>query len=133
MRTVPLAFGFTAEAKVSAALQVRAALKSVLDHCAAHDDLAVLVRVALYCNAMCVKMIKGGSFESDGLADAAEAVTAGMTAVNSVIDRLNRTGKIGASGPERGQLAGLVDAYEAMFNAATRRESVEALAQIPAV
>ena len=101
VRNIPLAFSFSDEAKINAMLQARATLKAVLDHTATEDDLAVLVRIALYCNEMCVKMIKERTVESDGLADVAQAVAAGMVAVNSIIDRHGRTSKVGTAGPER--------------------------------
>lgn len=116
---------------MNAMLQARATMKAVLDHVATPTDLQVLVRIALYCNEMCVKMINERSVESDGLADVAEAVTSGMTAVNSIIDRFNKSERIGTSGPERAPLEGLIDAYEALFSTATRRESAAALAKLP--
>ena len=128
---IPLVFGFSPQAKDQAREQARSALEAVLAHTGKADDIRILSRVGMYCVAMCEQMIKADTFEADGLADAAEAVTAGVEAVASVIKRFESSNKVGTTGPEKAALTGLVDAYEAIFSTATRRESALALSTLP--
>lgn len=131
VRSVPIAFGFPDDVKFRAELQARTALDAVLGHTGTPDDVALLLRIALYATGACEQMLRGGSVEADGLADVAEALNDGERAVLGVVDRLQRTGRVGTAGPEREPLRRLVDAYVLLFRTATRRESIAASASIP--
>ncbi len=133
VRSVPIGFGFPSSAKLDATLQARSALDAVLSHKATPIDVNTLIRVALYCNSMCEQMLRADTIEVDGLADIVDAVTSGLSAIQAVSDRFKRSGLIGTAGPDRQPLVLLVDAYEAIFKTATRRESIAALEAIDGV
>lgn len=128
---LPVVFGFPSSVKVDAALQARAALSAIIDGSGTTHDVYVLSRVGMYCVAMCEQMIKNGAVEGDGLADAAEAVTAGVESLAALIQRFESSGSASVQGNEGDSLTGLVEAYEAIFTTATRRESAQAMARMP--
>jgi hypothetical protein len=125
-----LTFGFSQAALRDSSLQARAAVDAIVKSRAVPDDVTILLRVSLYCNSVLEQLTIDHSVESDGLADAIEAINAGAPAVVAIQERLAARSVIDATGAEAQALDGLVDAYEALLATATRRESVAALKRV---
>lgn len=127
VRPIPIWFGFSKAALRDASIEARSALCALLDHKATPHDVATLSRIALYCHSMVGRMMSDETIDQGGMADTIEAVNAGCAAMQAVIDRFYRIGKVGAAGQDREPLMRLIDAYEAIFTTATRRESIAAM------
>lgn len=129
VRQVPITFSFPESVKRKAVIEARLALSSVERPEGSVEDTARLLRIALYCNEMCARLIAGQDYESDGLADVAEAVGNGASAAQALAADISGGAVRGASATELVALCGLVDAYEAIFTSTTRRQTADALDQ----
>jgi hypothetical protein len=130
VRTIPLTFGFTDAARRDAALQARTAVTALASGDGQPNDVAVLLRISLYCNSVLEQLTIDHSIESDGLADAIEAINRAAPAVIEIQERLASRSVCALLDGEHTALVGLVDAYEALLSTATRRESVEAMKRV---
>lgn len=124
--SVPPAFAFPTQVKTLAMTEARLAADAVINGLGDAVDLAMLVRIAEYCNRMGEAMMLRDDIEPDGLADVADAVRRAAP----VLRELAGAPKAGALfEKESGAINNLIDAYEAVFTTATRRESMAALAR----
>lgn len=128
VKVLPTPFAFSDDVKEKSLAQARSALLALLEHKATQVDLETWLHIAAYSNLMVDRMLASDGF--DGTNDVALAVKDGSDAILEVQKRYVDKGLLGTAGPEREPLQRLMDAYEAMLGAATRRESMEVIRRV---
>ena len=127
--SVPIHFGFPRAVKTAAMMEARLAADAVI--AGRHDplDVGVLVRIAEYCVRIGESLMLRGELERDGLEAAVDAVRTAAPVLLELSKRSDAHILTPMTDVGRSAIDGLVEAYEALFNEATRRDSVAALSR----
>lgn len=124
VQAIPVAFSMRKTHLDQASLLARQCLDALLTSEATPEHVASINSVSRFCVAMVDRLVADKTIDASPAGEEARAVAVeGKAAIESVQRRLDETGKVGVSGPERQALVALMALSDEIDKVATRRQS----------